>query len=820
MQSPGWKDPLLHKIGSTINPKERLKAFQTPYWEPITFTKLYCLVLPGFDLKEAKSMLLAVEHEVHKYLSNFHSYIGGGTEFFLGDHKTILDKIEQGLLAISGNLSLIKTYCQGNISLLETVIDTELPLDNAITFTDEDIRTGTELNPLITLKQCYPGTNIGIRHYQMNALAAMSENKGKIILPPGTGKTIIMLLATRYFNKCLIMTPSILLVHQFRDECERYWKEWGYTTYYVCSEEEKITDWSLLPEKSIIVSTYQSSIPFSEIKFDIVLCDEAHHLTVENEESYYRHVFIHNNYNKIFFFTATEKCKKFTDGPKQYEFSMDHESFGKTLYKYTVEEAIRDGYLNDYNIVFHVYRNDSGEGEEMDKMKALGRVLKGGHIGNRILIKVNRIAKFSSIIDMVRIEHPTWYVDSIDSDTSRAERDKILTKFNTHKDISVLVICEVASEGWNEKSLDTVILYDVPISEIKLTQVSGRIWRIQEEKSRGNIIILCDKSTYTGKGKKVKRIYSSILKSHPIIQKRSLNLIALAKRADTETVKKFVTPIIVETSEITDYEEVYNSNVMLVEKGLSVEERFKMLLGYVDRESKLPTKGEPYIGGFLSDLNQSYKHKYVDGNTFKYSKRLDKWLPEVQLRELLWNKIQFLINLPKVGSPTERLEKLIEFVQGHNGVPKQKAEETENSLSIFWKNLRTFILNVEDGIGDVGYKNEIEELRKKVLKVPILQEHLLKTRNKRTIKRTPSENLALVREFIRINKTSPIRTGEEKGLNMFICNLRSYIINHYSRNGKKVCYKTSIESLAKSFIEEPLLRSRLDDNIIQLIIDS
>ena len=805
LRSIGWKENV-YKVGSTINPKERISNLQSGNPEIITFIRKYCLVLPTFDhIKQSQSVLLMVEHKIHKLLSEYHYYTGGGTEFFLHtDLEVFLGMIQKIITNISGDIKLIRD----KDSLFETIIDVELPI-----YPNIDLQSQSSVISITNPKVYFPD-GIEYREYQIEAVKAIANPIGKFILPPGTGKTVIMMLMSSYFNKNLILVPYLLLISQIKDSCDSYWRSKGYETYYVTPDnkrEIKITD------KMVIVSTYQSSIHLTDIAFNAVFCDEAHHLTVENDESFYRCIFNKKNYSNIYFFTATEKNKKLINGAKEYEFSMDHPSFGPTLFKYTVDKAIKDGYLNNYNIIFHIYKDDNDN--EAKKLIALNNVVKGIHCGNRILVKTNRLHKIDTIIELLRTNYPGYMVESMIARTSESDRNLTMDRIRNHTDKSILVICEVGGEGWNEPCIDTVIMYDVPESEIKMIQVSGRTWRIHPGKQNSNIILLLDRQTYMGKGKKIKRIYRSILKSNPILEQRIIKVLKAIKTLGEK--KKCLLPILSECEDGVDYEEVYNSDMELLDRDYTPEMKFVILLKQVEESKEVPHRYHPDIGYFWQQLEETVRKRLSNVEIHKYQLYIDKWIEILRTIPILWNKIaeQKLIK-PQGISVMEKVRTLIEFVTTNGVMPSQSApgDSEEHKLAKLWNHLQGDIRKnmANEPVECFGIDNLLE-VKPILLQNDIINTALQNASNKK--KNLPEEVLAEIITFIRTKNRIPVRMSNpeteedehEYSLGKFLNILTVSIKNFHLRNGKPVYYKPKIPELTRIFMTAPLLVPKLDD---------
>lgn len=143
--------------------------------------------------------------------------------------------------------------------------------NNKIDFED---RVSNYIVPLHS-KQFEEQKIIRLRDYQKEALDKWKINnrRGCIVLPTGTGKTIIALEAIREVNaSTLIIVPTLNLVEQWYEEVAKMLKEPDHIGKLGGGIEEI---------KSITITTYDSAYLKSSFlgnKFEFLIFDEVHHL--------------------------------------------------------------------------------------------------------------------------------------------------------------------------------------------------------------------------------------------------------------------------------------------------------------------------------------------------------------------------------------------------------------------------------------------------------------------------------------------------------------------------------------------------------------
>ncbi|MEM4959245.1 MAG: type ISP restriction/modification enzyme, partial [Nanopusillaceae archaeon] len=260
-----------------------------------------------------------------------------------------------------------------------------------------------------------------LRPYQIEAIEAVISgfkeyDRGKLIMPPGSGKTLTSLkIAEKYLGQkglVLFCCPSISLL----DQSLRVWlkesevdiiplavvsdksvgkvkedsleklilRESPTLLVYppTTDEVELLKAYSDVKNRNkqgiiVIFSTYQSldvieraqSEPNGLDEFDLIICDEAHRTTgilIKDEEVTNFKKIHDNSYikgKKRLYMTATPKIydvdvENSTEDYKIY--SMDDEKiYGKTFYEYTFRKAVEEGYLSDFKvIVFGINKKD------------------------------------------------------------------------------------------------------------------------------------------------------------------------------------------------------------------------------------------------------------------------------------------------------------------------------------------------------------------------------------------------------------------------------------------------------------------------------
>jgi superfamily II DNA or RNA helicase len=315
-----------------------------------------------------------------------------------------------------------------------------------------------------------------LRNHQKEALLSVDGNmkKGKIILPTGTGKTIIEAeIIKKEIEQCdklgiqcviKVNSPRILLCFQLFEEVFKYLNSYGITSRYMNYNTGNNSDKEYVEELSkigglyrnissttsvvelkreykkacnenipfIIFSTYHSAEKFSEsdIVPNLTIHDEAHNLV----SSSFSHVAKLTS-NRDLFFTATEKV---TDSDEDIGMN-NSEIFGGMLYTKSAKEMINIGEMlppmvhivkpdknqiidlnkldRDYEALFHSI---------MDAFNAHQRKItetsyKPDDIGAKVLVvcrgQLDLIEMFKSeMFEMFRKDRPDIHIYALSSD--------------------------------------------------------------------------------------------------------------------------------------------------------------------------------------------------------------------------------------------------------------------------------------------------------------------------------------------------------------------------------------------------------------------
>lgn len=353
-----------------------------------------------------------------------------------------------------------------------------------------------------------------LRPYQEKAIDSIREsyvqgvNKQVIVLATGLGKTVIFAhiisnLVKRTGKKALVLAHREELLTQAKAKLESINSD-------LKVDIEKADDWAEDHADVIVASVATIGRNGSErIKrfnpddFGIVVIDEAHHASADTYRNVLRHFELlkgeadSNHTALLLGVTAT---------PSRNDNKGIDSIFDKVTYEYPIVPAIKDNWLsrihawriNTATDLTQVHKTagdfNLGElGEAVNNDDRNGLIIKAyqKHIpGQQTLcfaVDVNHAMKLSKSFNEAGI--PADYV--IGSSTNRKE---VLEKF-ANRELKVVVNCMVLTEGFDEPSIEAILMARPTQSGILFQQMIGRGTRLFQGKEYLTVIDFVD-NTY------------------------------------------------------------------------------------------------------------------------------------------------------------------------------------------------------------------------------------------------------------------------------------------------------------------------------------
>jgi superfamily II DNA or RNA helicase len=390
------------------------------------------------------------------------------------------------------------------------------------------------------------------------------DSRGQLVRACGTGKTLLgRWIAERLdVDLALVVVPTLALIGQTLTEWRRP-TGWPFTPLVVCSDPSTAAG---VPERDddpdqaastvrgivpvttnpvrvarflerarrgrarIVFSTYHSvpvlveaaRLANSDVRFDLAVLDEAHHLAGRSGRSF-RAVLDERRLPaaRRLFMTATsivvqapeedDEDLLFPDRRPEL-LSMDNEAvFGPVLHRLPFGQAIQDGLLTDYDVLV-VAEHRQGQpavtvGDEaadetdlgplVDEQTALGALCQAAaeHGLRRALSFHGRVAKarrFAEALDGRRLAdgrqvRATWVAGTMPAATRRAALRRL--EAARPGELVVVANARCLTEGIDVPAVDAVLFADPRRSTVDIVQAVGRVLRPAAGKDRGMVIV-------------------------------------------------------------------------------------------------------------------------------------------------------------------------------------------------------------------------------------------------------------------------------------------------------------------------------------------
>ena len=370
------------------------------------------------------------------------------------------------------------------------------------------------------------------------------ETRGRLIMPCGTGKSLIAFWAAEALKAktIVVAVPSLGLIQQSVTDWTREFLAKGQKPDWICvcsddsvgnlerdeivgevyatglpthTDPKEIARELRRPGKTkIVFTTYQSSDQLAAAarlvgaKFDLVIFDEAHR-TVGARSNSFATLLRDRTFKTRYrlFMTATERK---VDGDVDV-FSMDdnEEVYGKRFFTMTFKEAISLGIISDYKILtvavsdrqiasliarnrlLNLHRNlDEAEARAVATGIALKRIYKKYGVKHAISFHASILAadRFRAQQDVLNCLQPRAENFHVSSHKSAGERKLLLDEFK-QAPRALMTNARCLQEGIDVPAIDCVVFADPKQSAIDVIQAAGRAMRRSKGKKYGYIVV-------------------------------------------------------------------------------------------------------------------------------------------------------------------------------------------------------------------------------------------------------------------------------------------------------------------------------------------
>lgn len=342
-----------------------------------------------------------------------------------------------------------------------------------------------------------------LRQHQADAIDAANdfffdsdlENpRGIICLPTGGGKTVtaISFIVDAINNGKIDSCLWVVHREELCNQAVKTFNDFGIDAHKWTAKEKSTSN--------VTVCMLQSTrnITRSRKHFDLIVVDEAHHFSAEEED-------YENTYVKL----IKKINHKYLLGLTATPTRLDNKAlnFDKVVYSTTFYDMVQQGYLakpNYHEIRTERYFQLSGGSKNDFTQKSLG-CLDDDERNEKIAEEwaKNKDKFGKTIVFCVSVEHCYNLMDKFkqyDSNVSTAvvtgktdkfNRDTIVKAFD-EGDIDVLFNCQVFTEGFDSPTIETVIVARPTMSESLFMQMIGRGSRITKTKKEYNLVVVVD----------------------------------------------------------------------------------------------------------------------------------------------------------------------------------------------------------------------------------------------------------------------------------------------------------------------------------------
>ena len=373
-------------------------------------------------------------------------------------------------------------------------------------------------------------TKYSPRAHQQDAINAVLKeskinNKGSIVMPTGSGKTLTSLWITESLqaNTVLFLAPSLQLIRQTKDAWIDQCKE--DFLWIACCSATDIEDRDYAKEmsggmvstdpseidgfmrfttgKKVFFSTYQSlpSVINAGVEFDIIISDEAHRTAGVSKSELGLFNLVHSRDLKSKFrLFQTASPKVFKDDLLEivesesdvFSFDMNNEKlYGRIVYEMTLGEAIEKEMLCDFRIVA-IGVNDEEVAEHLNSRTYVAEGISADEAAAAIAIEqvFNKIGtkhmiSFHSRLALAEMTSKELnklniYSETVKGTMSTKNREKAFERFKK-KPRAVLTNAFALQEGIDIKKVDSIFFSSPKSSTISIIQAMGRALRLDPD---------------------------------------------------------------------------------------------------------------------------------------------------------------------------------------------------------------------------------------------------------------------------------------------------------------------------------------------------
>jgi len=354
--------------------------------------------------------------------------------------------------------------------------------------------------------------NITFRKDQLSALKKIKRiNRGKIIAPTGSGKTIIALGIISMFRtkRCAIIAHTKDLIGQITNEAQSFKESLPVIFNPRGSKEVENTLKSIRTKQSpcLLITTIQSISKVDNKNFidlfDVIIIDECHHVTKLNSQ--YGRFLEFNLAPRRYGFTGTDSFKS------KESLLVNEGLLGPVISKLTIKKGIKDGTIAkpEIKLINVEYDNKITKASRSKYSNFYQFGIVENKTRNELIKKIVEKAlknKSPTLIIIEKIKHGEllqtifkkrlkinvpFIQGSLDNEERMRHKNDIIKNKN-----HIVIASKVWMEGINIKNLE-IIIYAAGMKEKKrVLQAMGRGLRTTETKKSILLIDFLDPYKY------------------------------------------------------------------------------------------------------------------------------------------------------------------------------------------------------------------------------------------------------------------------------------------------------------------------------------
>jgi len=357
---------------------------------------------------------------------------------------------------------------------------------------------------------------IQLRPHQQRALDALLEYaKGQVIMPTGSGKTLVGIAdALREFQSdapktIVVVAPRILLAEQLSAEYLEFITDPMVRVLHVHSGETHhesttspagIYDWAVQTYKRnrIIFTTYNSlqRIQQADIHVDTIYFDEAHNSVQRNFFPATEHFAA--NADRCYFFTATRRTSATISKPGMNDVTV----YGDVIYRVPAPKLVNEGYI--LPPVIKAKKFEILKANEISADRDCNNIVETLQENNtsKVLVCVksarqliNLMSQTDFVTQLNDMGYSYLYITAKTGsiiDGQKVNREVFFDTLNAWgKDPNKKFVClhrSILSEGISVNGLESVIFLR-NMDVIEMTQTIGRVLRTAPNKTYGLCVV-------------------------------------------------------------------------------------------------------------------------------------------------------------------------------------------------------------------------------------------------------------------------------------------------------------------------------------------